>query len=469
MGRPEIPVDPSGGVAAAFASDLRRLRRQAGSPTYRDLARSALFSSSVLSSAASGRRLPTLQVTLAFVAACGGDRDCWRRRWLQASANANATRSIRLADQRAAARAAPPRPAQLPPRPRGFMTRADELRRLGVASGTPVVINGPFGVGKSEFALHYAHSLAPIMIDGQLYGDFAPLMSGGKGAQAVVSGFLNALGVPPHQLPAAADQQAGLYRTLLADRRLVVLLDNVRDEGQVRPLLAETPGSVTIVVSRAALLGLRDVCRMPLGVVSRADSIAMIAAAVGAAAADPDACARLAELCGDLPLALDIAVRRLTVRPDIPLRWVTQRLAQPGSALGWLQIGDLSVRKSLASAYRRLGDAARTLLAHLVLMAAHEPVGWIEGTRQRSTYPVEQELTEDELIEELIDGGMLRRGASPSGYRLDPLVRIFVDEVSRRRGGHPSCNSRVHDLTAPPAPSSSETSAPMGSNPRPRS
>ncbi|TMR01599.1 helix-turn-helix domain-containing protein, partial [Actinomadura soli] len=83
MGRPEKPINASSGAVAAFASELRRLRALAGNPTYRDMARSALYSPSVLSSAASGHRLPTLQVTLAFVAACGGDQEVWRRRWLE--------------------------------------------------------------------------------------------------------------------------------------------------------------------------------------------------------------------------------------------------------------------------------------------------------------------------------------------------------------------------------------------------
>jgi hypothetical protein len=431
MGRPETPIDVSGGLVAAFASDLRRLRRQAGSPTYRDMARSALFSSSVLSSAASGRRLPTLQVTLAFVGACGGDPESWRRRWMQVSAGIPSVAAARPDPQRPAARDGLPRPVQLPPRPRGFVARAYEIAQLGVVPGTPVVVHGPFGVGKSEFALHYAHRVAAGMVDGQLYADLAPLPSGTRGAEAVVTAFLPALGVGPEHLPVAAGQQAALYRTLQAERRLVVLLDNVCDEGQVRPLLGETRHCVTIVISRTPLLGLRDVRRVRLGALSRADSIAMIAAAIpDRAEVDRDGCARLAELCGDLPLALDIAVRRLIARPHVPLRRVTDRLAQPGALLGWLRIGDLSLRQSLASAYAQLGEAARGLLLRLTHRTADGPVGPGGGAiGRRPRPPTVDEWVEDDLMDELIEAGMLRPADWPGSVRLDPLVRAFIEEL----------------------------------------
>lgn len=413
MGRPEKPVDASGGAVAAFASELRRLRVRAGNPTYRDMARSALFSSSVLSSAASGRRLPTLPVTLAFVEACGGDREAWRRRWLQVSDGGRKPH----APVEPLARLALPRPAQLPLRPRGFVGRFGELRRLGEPSAMPVVISGPAGVGKTELALRYAHDIAPEMADGQLYADVGPLDASGTGAAAILDGFLRALGVPAEQVPAALDQRAGLYRSVLAERRMVVLLDNVRDERQVRPLLAEARHSITILVSRVQLLGLRDVRRVRLDVLPRRDSIAMIMAAVpDRMAADPDAGDRLAELCGDLPLALDIALRKLVAWPDLPLRRVISRLAEPGAILDWLRAGDLSVRESLSSAYLGLSNPARTLLRRLALLPAGTPLIWSDPVVPAA----------DELVEELTEAGMLRRGDGPGGCRMDALVRTFV-------------------------------------------
>ncbi|GJF27726.1 hypothetical protein KNE206_04260 [Kitasatospora sp. NE20-6] len=433
MGRPERPVDASGGAVAEFASELRLLRVRAGNPTYRDMARAAMYSASVLSSAASGHRLPTLQVALAYVAACGGDREGWQRRWQQVAGEQHGT-----AKPLAVVRPSLPRPAQLPIRPFGFVSRTGELRRLGAASTAPVVISGPAGVGKSELALHHAHDVAAA--DGQLYADFGLLGPDGSAARTVIDGFLRALGVPDGQLPFGADQRAGLYRSLLAERRLVVLLENVSCEQQVRPLLADARSSVTVVVGRAALLGLRGVRRLRLDVLPRADSIAMITAGVpDRAEAEPGECDRLAALCGDLPLALDIATRRLAARPGLPLRLVTGWLREPGAALDWLRIGDLSVRDSLLSAYFGLDDRARDLLDRLAGPAPERPGPQAGGSAV---------LVEDELLEELADAGMLRRGRGSGVYRMDPLVRALVADPAPYRlpaaPGGPSWAGRRH-------------------------
>jgi hypothetical protein len=428
MGRPEKPVDVSGGAVAAFARDLRRLRREAGNPTYREMAQSALYSSSVLSSAASGNRLPTLQVTLAFVASCGGDRALWERRWYQVSGNSGVhIGQVRKPEQRdPAPRRMPPRPAQLPLRPRGFVGRVAELRRLGMDNENPtapVVVSGPPGVGKSDFALRYAHQVSTELTDGQLYADLQEVDPGEPGS-SVLAGFLHALGVTGADLPASAHQQAGLYRSLLAEQRLVVLLENVRDEQQVRPLLGETRRSVTIMVSRTPLLGLRDVRRVALGVLPRADSIAMIAAAAPErAGADPQACAELAELCGDLPLALDIAARKLAARPDLDLRAVVDRLTEPRGLLSWLTLGDISVRESLSSAYARLSAPAVRLLGQL----ARRPTAEFScrGTGHTTAWG-----NDDALVTELVEAGLLRPGGRPDSYRLDALVRAFTEDRS---------------------------------------
>ncbi|MHC0429386.1 XRE family transcriptional regulator [Streptomyces sp. O3] len=412
-------MDTSGGPLAEFASGLRQLRLEAGSPTYRDMARSAMFSPSVLSSAASGHRLPTLQVTLAYVAACGGDAEAWRRRWREVSGRDDETAAAQPASCHSL-----PRPAQLPLRPSGFVSRTEELRLLRAPSTAPVVISGPAGVGKSELALRYAHDAAAP--DGQLYADFGPLSHGGPDTQAVVDGFLRALGVPAGQLSRVAEQRAGLYRSLLAERGLTVLLENVVCERQVRPLLAESRRSVTIVVSRTPLWGLCGVDRLRLEVLRRSDSLAMIAAGLpDRALTEPVECDLLAELCGDLPLALDIATRKLAARPDVPLCRVTRRLSEPGVLLDWLRIGDLSVRDSLASAYRRVDERARELLDRL---ADSPPEGSGTYAGDGSAVPVE-----DELIEELAEAGMLRRGDRVGEYRLDPLVRAFVADRYHRR------------------------------------
>ncbi|KQV14875.1 AfsR family transcriptional regulator [Kitasatospora sp. Root187] len=450
MGRPEKPVDETGGAVAEFASGLRRLRAKAGNPTYRDMARTAMYSASVLSSAANGHRLPTLQVALGYVEACRGDREEWRRRWMVAAAGggvpmvgpraavsftepaaeqrpsapapASASALVSVPEQRVPGAGVPaagmPRPAQLPLRPQGFVGRAAELARLGGPGGSPVLISGRVGVGKSELALRHAYDLADRLVDGQLYADLGPLTKATFNLSELVGGFLSALGVPPERIPAAPDQQAGLFRSLLARRSVLVLLENVHCERQIRPLLADSGTSTTIVVSRTPLLGLRDVRRIRLEPLPRADSVELIARALPERAqADPAGADRLAELCGDLPLALDIATRKLAARPDISLRWAASRLDCPETLLDWLSVGDLSMRESLNSAHVQLGDRAAELLDLLAKRADSE-------LRAEESIPAGA----DELIDELVDAGMLGAGERQGTYRVDPLVRAFVSD-----------------------------------------
>ncbi|MFE4667295.1 helix-turn-helix domain-containing protein [Streptomyces sp. NPDC056716] len=583
-------MDASGGAVAEFASRLRRLRIEAGSPTYRDMAKAAMYSASVLSSAANGNRLPTLQVALAYVAACGGDREEWRRHWLEAAAGGvpgmpphpalpphpaaqaapgapaaapppppappvsrqsmdgqrvagqplggqpvvgraaagraaagrtysrqpmaapdsrqptaahayqqrtathghqqptgthgyqqptaphgphqpMATPDPRRPAAAAAAAASPqpsatdaipreptaepipqgptaparpeqprttvtalvtapapapaiplatapalPTPFQLPPRPQGLVGRNTELVRLASAPAGPVVISGPAGVGKSELALHHAHDLAVAMVDGQLYADLGPVPEGGYDVPGLIAEFLAALGVPAGQIPAAADQRAGLYRSLLAQRRVLVLLENVHSERQVRPLLVDSATSTTIVVGRSSLLGLRDVHRIRLELLPRADSVALISRGLPERAqADPASAERLAELCGDLPLALDIATRKLLAHPGMSLRWAVNRLDRPEALLDWLSVGDLSLREVLHSAYVQLSCGAADLLDRLANLPQLELRA--DGSILAGA---------DRLIDELVEAGMLRATDRLGAYRLDPLARAFV-------------------------------------------
>ncbi|SES40543.1 helix-turn-helix domain-containing protein [Actinokineospora terrae] len=407
MGRPEKPVNNAGGLVAQFAGELRALRARAGNPTYREMARSAMFSSSVLSSAASGNRMPSLSVTLAFVAACGGDQDGWRQRWLAVTGG-----HMRF-PTRERVTGKLPYPAQLPQRPRGFIGRVAELAWLRAAGDTPIVISGPAGVGKTGLALYYAYTRAADMTNGQLYAD----LGAGPSPYDVLDGFLRALGVPGDQLAGTPDHRVGLYRTLLVERRLLVLLDNVLDERQVRPLLVETDTSTTVLVSRKRLLGLREVRRLPVTPLSRADSVEMIVAGLPpTVTAGPDDLDRLAEFCGDLPLALDIALRRIALRPHVILGQMLDGWHRNGNALNWLSIGDLSMREALRSAYLTLSHPARMLLH------------WLARTADR-VGPLPSE--EDELADELIDAGILSQaGHDFAGLRLSPLVRAFVRDMA---------------------------------------
>lgn len=476
MGRPERPLDDTGGPIAEFARDLRELRISAGNPSYRELARRALFVPSVLSGAASGFRLPTLPVTLAFVAACGGDSAVWERRWravagsLQSSGmgtgagaagpaagqprnvsgsgpgsrQASAAPIHGVADDRSAIRATLPnsaarrpvppvtliaRPAQLPIGPGLLVGRADALARAGEVVGRagdariPLVIRGPIGVGKTVLALRIAAEYSAWFPDGQLYADLSNCGAGNQSTDTVLRGFLRALGVPSELVPDDPTQRIGLYRSLLTERGLFVLLENARDEGQVRPLLACTPRSQVVVTARARLLGLESTRFVDLRPLDRMASTRLLERLIGTARAGRERAAldEVADLCADLPLALGIIGRKLAARPEWTVGHAAALLADRDRLLGILRIGDVSVWERLAAAYWLLTPDRREAV-HLL------------GTADRSGKAA-SDLADamgitaeeaDEVLDSLVDSGLAARAATAGRYSVSRLVGAFA-------------------------------------------
>jgi DNA-binding SARP family transcriptional activator/tetratricopeptide (TPR) repeat protein len=270
-------------------------------------------------------------------------------------------------------------PRQLPAPVPQFAGRARELDALtallyqpdATAQATVVIsaIGGTAGVGKTALAVHWAHRVAGRFGDGQLYVNLRGFDPSGTPAapEGAIRGFLGALGVPPGQIPPGPEAQAGLYRSLLADKRMLIVLDNARDEQQVRPLLPAGPGSLVLVTSRSQLGGLaaangaRLIC---LDVLTHGEAVQMLAARVGAAraAAEPAAVDQIARLCAHLPLALAVAAARAAARPGFPLAALAAELADAAGRLDALDAGDpgSSVRAVFSWSYRQLTpDAAR--------------------------------------------------------------------------------------------------------------
>jgi DNA-binding SARP family transcriptional activator/tetratricopeptide (TPR) repeat protein len=269
-------------------------------------------------------------------------------------------------------------PRQLPAAVAHFTGRAQELRmlsgsldRLGRADGTVVIsaIGGTPGVGKTALAVHWAHQVAERFPDGQLYvnlrgfGPSGPPMT----AREAVGGFLESLGVPVDRIPAATDARAGLYRSMLAGKRMLVVLDNAADEVQVRPLLPASAGCVAVVTSRRPLPGLaaaEGALRVSLGLMSEAEAGELLAARLGAGrvAAEPRAVRDLAVLCARLPLALAVAAVRAASSPDLALTSLTEQLRDMRGRLDVLDAEDpaSSVRAVFSWSYQNLsGPAAR--------------------------------------------------------------------------------------------------------------
>ena len=264
MGRQERPLDPAAGPLQAFAHDLRQLRRGAGSPGYRALARRAGYSASVLSTAANGSDLPSLPVVLAYVGACRGDVKAWERRWQElAKLAAEWERPAAGPRGRRARPTEGASPRQLPPDVPAFTGRRHEIAELDRLMAqtrdavTVAAIAGTAGVGKTALAVHWAHRVADRFPDDTLYVD---LCGYGRGKPAepthVLHAFLRTLGLAGDHLPDGLAERAARFRSLLAGRRMLIVLDNACSAEQVRPLLPGHSSSFVVVTSRDGLAGL---------------------------------------------------------------------------------------------------------------------------------------------------------------------------------------------------------------------
>jgi DNA-binding SARP family transcriptional activator len=246
-------------------------------------------------------------------------------------------------------------PRQLPATTRHFAGRTGELNTLVSlvdafdGSGTVVVcaIDGAAGVGKTALAIRFAHQVAERFPDGQLYVNLRGYDPVGPpvAPEEAIRGFLDALGVEPDRVPANADAQAALYRSLVAERRLLLVLDNARDAGQVRPLLPGNAGCLMVVTSRSTLAGLvASVGAYPLtlDLLSEEEARELLRRRLGAerVMGAPAAVNELIGLCARLPLALSVAASRAAMRPGFPLTALVAELRQATSRLDSLDAGD---------------------------------------------------------------------------------------------------------------------------------
>jgi DNA-binding SARP family transcriptional activator len=268
--------------------------------------------------------------------------------------------------------ARPPVPRQLPVSPRHFAGRARELQALtGLleqaawkSPGTVVIsaIGGTAGVGKTALAVHWAHQIAHQFPGGQLYVNlrgFDPYGNPVEPADAIRR-FLDALGVPADRIPATAEAQQDLYRSLLAGKRMLIVLDNARDAEQVRPLLPSSPACLVLVTSRRLLTNLvaaEGAHPVTLDVLSPSDAHELLARRLGPErmAAEPEMVTELTELCARLPLALAIAAARTVMFPG-PLTTVVSELRDAAGRLDALDTGEAasSVRGVLSWSYQHL-------------------------------------------------------------------------------------------------------------------
>jgi DNA-binding SARP family transcriptional activator/tetratricopeptide (TPR) repeat protein len=336
--------------------------------------------------------------------------------------------------------------AQLPADLADFTGRADQVRQVtgeltallggngaGARPGAVAItaVAGPAGVGKTALAVHAAHLVSGQFPDGQLYLNLRGASRQPVSPGEAVARILRDLGTEPGAVPPDEAERTARYRSLVAGRRLLLVLDDARDAAQVRPLLPGSAGCAVLVTSRRSLADLESARLLHLGVLTAADAAALFGRIVGRprAAAEPEPAGRVLGLCGGLPLAIRIAAARLTARPDWSIAALAGRLEDTRRRLDELHAGDLAIRTSFLASYdalRQQGGAGRPApdRAFRLIGLADGPdislpaAAALLGTTAEATEPA---------LELLADANLLQ-AASPGRYRCHDLLRIYAAE-----------------------------------------
>lgn len=336
-------------------------------------------------------------------------------------------------------------PSELPPDVPGFAGRGEELAALdtlmdgqGEGGRAPTVglITGVAGVGKTGLAVRWAHRVTEQYPDGRLFADLrgydehhAPTTAGD-----ILSRFLRSLGVDSDDVPNGLEDRISLYRSVLAERRVLIVLDNVRTFAQIRALLPGGGGCSVLVTSREQLEQLvtwPQRARVHLGLLPQEDAVELLGRIVGEGRvlAAPAESARLVELCDRLPLALRIAAARLASKPHWTVRHLVTRLNDGRRRLDELSQGESQIRASFELSYRYLHKDAARLYRFLGLLAVPDFTAWVGAAL------MDQDVLDAErLIEHLVDAQFLEVvGVDATGqlrYRFQNLMRLYAEELA---------------------------------------
>ncbi|MGW3913258.1 AfsR/SARP family transcriptional regulator [Streptomyces sp. NPDC005070] len=350
-------------------------------------------------------------------------------------------------------------PSQLPADLPLFTGRDSELGKVDAllpADGHPDtavigLINGMAGAGKTTLAVHWAHRVAHRFPDGSLYVNLRGYDQGGSvmDPSEALETFLVALGVAPQAVPEGLDAQAALYRSVLARRRVLIVLDNARDSGQVRPLLPGTPGCLVVVTSRSRLTGLvagHGAHPLTLGPLTGGEARAMLTRRIGTARVDaePEAVEAIVGLCARLPLALAIVAARAAHHPGFRLADIAGELRETHGSLDAFTGGDAhtDARAVFSWSYRALPPAAAELFRRLSLHPGPDI-----STASAAALAAAPARPVRALLAELTGASLLGEHA-PGRYAFHDLLRAYACELAdtedteERRG---AALLRMHD------------------------
>jgi DNA-binding SARP family transcriptional activator len=326
-------------------------------------------------------------------------------------------------------------PAQLPRDSADFVGRTAELARVEqlLSTGDPgvgvLVVTGRPGVGKSALAVHIGHRVRGRFPDGQVYLDLREAGSGPAAARDTLRLLLAAIGAPPAPDPETVDEATNRYRTAVAGRKLLVVLDNAVSEQQVRPLLPGAAGCAVLISGQTPLAGLDGARHVHLESLNGADSHRLLGNLVGTGRveAEPEAARAILAACAGLPLAIQLAAGRLTERPDWPLRHLARLLRDDALRLDVLAVADRSVRNRLADAVARLDPPLR----HALRSLGHADVAVFDTGVAAAVLGVDRgraaELVDSLVFHHLLD--VVEWGPHDDvRVRFHPLVRLYARE-----------------------------------------
>ncbi|KOT30172.1 response regulator [Streptomyces caelestis] len=316
----------------------------------------------------------------------------------------------------------------------GRNAETDEARRLlGEERLGPVtlLVTGPAGVGKTAFAVRTGHLLASRFPDGQLHADLRGFGDDPAEPFTVLGTFLRALGIPGGTVPAELTGRVHLYRTLLAGRQTLVVLDNAASAHQVSDLLPSGVRCATIVTSRTTMAELNG-RRLPLDVLDPTTGLDLLREMLGRDRTDADSgsARSIVETCGGLPLAVWVAGARLAARPHWPLAKMARALADEQRKLDELAVGHIAVRASLQLTYQQMSAATQHALCLITHLPGPSFAAWALAALLDTDLP-EAEAVLDDLVEvHLVQTSSMN--ATRIRYQLHDLVRLFARERAEK-------------------------------------